>query len=128
MGTGRTPGNHVRYPGYDVLGQAPTWDAVTRGVVLRRLGPPAPVRFFTVQEEAVARPMLDRLRLVREALGEGVELYVDTNGAYDRKQAIRLGREFADTRASTASSSTGCSTPTAGSCAPTCPVPGWGSS
>jgi Gluconate 2-dehydrogenase subunit 3 len=61
MGTGRAPGGHARYPGYDVLGQAPTWDPVTKGVVLRRLGPTPPVRFFTVQEEAVARPMLDRL-------------------------------------------------------------------
>lgn len=61
MGTGRTPGGHARYPGYDVLGQAATWDAVTRGVVLRRLGPSPPVRFFSVQEEAVARPLLDRL-------------------------------------------------------------------
>jgi L-alanine-DL-glutamate epimerase-like enolase superfamily enzyme len=33
---------------------------------------------------------------VREALGGEVELYVDANGAYDRKQAIRLAREFAD--------------------------------
>jgi hypothetical protein len=61
MGAGRTPGGHARYPGYDVLGQAPTWDPVTKGVVLRRLGPTAPVRFFSVEEEAVARPMLDRL-------------------------------------------------------------------
>ncbi len=61
MGTGTTPGGHVRYPGYDVLGQAPTWDPVTRGVVLRRLGPPPPVRFFTPAEEAVARSLLDRL-------------------------------------------------------------------
>jgi hypothetical protein len=29
---------------------------VTRGVVLHRLGPPPPVRFFTPAEEAVARP------------------------------------------------------------------------
>jgi hypothetical protein len=61
MGAGTTPGGQVRYPGYDVLGQAPTWDPVTRGVVLRRLGPPPPVRFFTPAEEAVARPLLDRL-------------------------------------------------------------------
>jgi Gluconate 2-dehydrogenase subunit 3 len=61
MGTGGTPGGHARYRDYDVLGQAPTWDAVTKGVVLRRLGPTPPVRFFSVQEEAVARPMLDRL-------------------------------------------------------------------
>ena len=61
MGAGTTPDGHGRYPGYDVLGQAPTWDPVTRGVVLRRLGPPPPVRFFTPAEEAAARPLLDRL-------------------------------------------------------------------
>jgi Gluconate 2-dehydrogenase subunit 3 len=61
MAGGTTPGGQVRYPGYDVLGQAPGWDPVTRGVVLRRLGPPPPVRFFTPAEEAVARPLLDRL-------------------------------------------------------------------
>ena len=62
MGTsGTTPGGDVRFPGYDVLGQAPGWDAVTAGVVLRRLGPPPPRRFFTVDEEATARPLLDRL-------------------------------------------------------------------
>jgi hypothetical protein len=61
MGTGTTPGGHVRFPGFDVLGQAPGWDPVTAGVVLRRLGPPPPRRFFTVDEEATARPLLDRL-------------------------------------------------------------------
>jgi Gluconate 2-dehydrogenase subunit 3 len=61
MATGRAPGGHTRYPGYDVLGQAPTWDRQTTGVVLRRLGPPPPTRFFTPAEEAVARPLLDRL-------------------------------------------------------------------
>jgi len=59
--SGPVPGGEVRFPGYDVLGQAPGWDPVTAGVVLRRLGPPPPVRFFTVDEEAVARPLLDRL-------------------------------------------------------------------
>jgi len=59
--SGPVPGGEVRFPGYDVLGQAPGWDRVTAGVVLRRLGPPPPVRFFTVDEEAVARPLLDRL-------------------------------------------------------------------
>jgi hypothetical protein len=34
---------------------------VTKGVVLRRLGPPPPLRFFTVAEEATCRPLLDRL-------------------------------------------------------------------
>ena len=58
---GTAPGGHERFPGYDVLGQAPTWDAITQGVVLRRLGPPPKLRFFTVDEEAVCRPLLDRL-------------------------------------------------------------------
>jgi hypothetical protein len=61
MPTGQTPGGHVRYPGYDVLGQVPTWDEVTKGVVLRRLARPGPTRFFTPDEEAAARPLLDRL-------------------------------------------------------------------
>jgi L-alanine-DL-glutamate epimerase-like enolase superfamily enzyme len=45
-----------------------------------------------------ARPLrdLERVGRVREALGDEIELYVDANGAYDRKQAIRLAREFAD--------------------------------
>jgi hypothetical protein len=58
---GTTPGGHERFPGYDVLAQAPTWDAVTQGVVLRRLGPAPKLRFFTQDDEAVCRPLLDRL-------------------------------------------------------------------
>jgi L-alanine-DL-glutamate epimerase-like enolase superfamily enzyme len=38
---------------------------------------------------------LERVSRVREALGDGVELYVDANGGYTRKQAVRLGRAFA---------------------------------
>jgi len=58
---GTTPGSHDRFPGFDVLDQAPGWDAVTQGVVLRRLGPPPPMRFFDVAEEAACRALLDRL-------------------------------------------------------------------
>ncbi|UTI65350.1 hypothetical protein NBH00_03850 [Paraconexibacter antarcticus] len=36
-----------------------------------------------------------RVRLAREAIGPDVELMVDANGAYDRKQALRLGERFA---------------------------------
>ena len=54
-----------RFGDFDVLSQAQSWDAVTSGVVLRRLGPPPPLRFFTVEEEATARPLLDCL-LARE--------------------------------------------------------------
>jgi L-alanine-DL-glutamate epimerase-like enolase superfamily enzyme len=42
------------------------------------------------------RQDLQRVGLVREALGDEVELYVDANGGYTRKQAVRLGRAFAD--------------------------------
>lgn len=59
--SGTSPAGRGRFEGYDVLGQVPTWDDVTKGVVLRRLGPPPPLRFFAVEEEAVGRPLLDRL-------------------------------------------------------------------
>ncbi|HLZ37299.1 MAG TPA: gluconate 2-dehydrogenase subunit 3 family protein [Mycobacteriales bacterium] len=50
-----------RFPGYDVLAEVPSWDAVTAGVVLARLGPPPPLRFFLPHEEAVAGALLDVL-------------------------------------------------------------------
>jgi hypothetical protein len=60
--TGPTPGGRQpRFPGFDVLAQVEHWDPVTAGVVLARLGPPPPIRFFTADEEAVARPLLDLL-------------------------------------------------------------------
>jgi L-alanine-DL-glutamate epimerase-like enolase superfamily enzyme len=35
-----------------------------------------------------------RVRAAREAIGEDAELFVDANGAYDRKQALVLGERF----------------------------------
>ena len=52
--TGTTPGEQGRFAGYDVLAQLSTWDEVTAGVVLRRLGPPQPLRFFSPAEQATA--------------------------------------------------------------------------
>ena len=49
------------FPGYDVTARSGAWDDVTAGVVLARLGPMPPPSFFTEAEEAVARPLLDRL-------------------------------------------------------------------
>lgn len=42
-------------------------------------------------------PALDpvRVRLARDAIGTDVELFVDANGAYSRKQALRLAEAFA---------------------------------
>jgi hypothetical protein len=60
--TGATPGGRQpRFPGFDVLSHVDHWDPVTAGVVLARLGPLPPIRFFTPDEEAIARPLLDLL-------------------------------------------------------------------
>jgi L-alanine-DL-glutamate epimerase-like enolase superfamily enzyme len=37
-----------------------------------------------------------RVGAARDAVGDDVELFVDANGAYDRKQALRLGRLYAE--------------------------------
>ncbi|WP_068157317.1 enolase C-terminal domain-like protein [Rhodococcus phenolicus] len=39
---------------------------------------------------------LDRIRQARRIIGEDTELYVDANGAYGRKQAVRLAAESAE--------------------------------
>ena len=38
----------------------------------------------------------DRVKAARKAIGEGVELFVDANGAYSVKQAIALAHRFAE--------------------------------
>jgi L-alanine-DL-glutamate epimerase-like enolase superfamily enzyme len=38
----------------------------------------------------------ERVRRAREAIGSGAELYVDANGAYERKQAVRLAELFCE--------------------------------
>lgn len=37
---------------------------------------------------------LSRVALARQVVGDDVELYVDANGGYTRKQAVRMGRMF----------------------------------
>jgi L-alanine-DL-glutamate epimerase-like enolase superfamily enzyme len=39
---------------------------------------------------------IDRVRAARHAIGPECELFVDANGAYDRKQALALAEAFAD--------------------------------
>jgi L-alanine-DL-glutamate epimerase-like enolase superfamily enzyme len=39
---------------------------------------------------------VERVHKVRQAIGPDAELYVDANGGYTRKQAVRLARTFAD--------------------------------
>ncbi|MGH9079838.1 MAG: enolase C-terminal domain-like protein [Acidimicrobiales bacterium] len=44
---------------------------------------------------------LDRVALARQVIGDDVELYVDANGGYSRKQAIRMGRRCVEEHAVT---------------------------
>lgn len=59
-----------RFPTFDVMAQAPHWDAATRAVVDGRLDDLPPVRFFTPAEEAAATCLLDQLMGQRSAPGE----------------------------------------------------------
>jgi L-alanine-DL-glutamate epimerase-like enolase superfamily enzyme len=43
---------------------------------------------------------LDRVRQARRIIGPDAELYVDANGGYSRKQAIRVGRQLAEEQVS----------------------------
>jgi hypothetical protein len=64
---GRTIGGAAeRFPGFDVLDEVSHWDAATAGVVLSRLGPCPPLRFFSLAEEAVGRALFDQLLDQRE--------------------------------------------------------------
>ncbi len=50
-----------RFPGYDVLDQRDDWDSVTRAVVESRLRPRHGDAFFSEEEEATCRALLNRL-------------------------------------------------------------------
>jgi choline dehydrogenase-like flavoprotein len=59
---GSVPGDREpRFPGFDVLAHVDAWDPVTAGVVLARLGPRQPLRFFPEPVEAGARALFDLL-------------------------------------------------------------------
>lgn len=53
---------------------------------------------FAVKMKVGREPGRDpsRVRAAREAIGKDVGLFVDANGAYDRKQALALGERFAE--------------------------------
>jgi hypothetical protein len=56
---GRTPQMHGRYPDFDCLSQAPHWDALTRSLVLSRLEPAGPLRFFSAPEARTLEAFCD---------------------------------------------------------------------
>ena len=68
--TERDRGPDGRFPGFDVLGQAPHWDEVTAGVVAARIGPPPALEFFTAAEAPCARALLHLLTGQDEQGGE----------------------------------------------------------
>ena len=84
-----TPGSGpARFPGYDVTSEAGRWDQVTAGVVLGRLAPPPPLRFFTVEEEPTVRALVDRL------LGQDDEPKVPAVEMIDQRLLNRAGDGF----------------------------------
>jgi len=56
---GTTPQMIGRYPDFDVLESTDSWDDATKKVVLARLEPPGPLRFFTPDEEPTLRAFCD---------------------------------------------------------------------
>ena len=78
---GTTPQMIGRYPDYDVLETADKWDEATRRVVLARLEPPGPLRFFTPEEEPCLRAFCDTV------LAQDVEPRVPAAESVDSKLA-----------------------------------------
>jgi len=112
-------GAESRFPGFNALSQTRRWDPVTVGVVLGRLGPPPPVRFFTPAEQAVATALLARLlgdagevpvlrmidsRLAEqqtdgwryEDMPEDGQAWRDSLAALDSEAEVRFGQAFAE--------------------------------
>lgn len=58
---GTTPQMIGRYPDFDVFDALDTWDEATKRVVLARLEPPGPLRFFTAAEEPTVRVFCDTI-------------------------------------------------------------------
>ncbi len=56
---GTTPQMIGRYPDFDVFDALDTWDEATKRVVLARLKPPGPLRFFTTAQELTLRAFCD---------------------------------------------------------------------
>lgn len=89
---GDTPGGEQRrFPGFDVLGEVDTWDAVTAGVVLDRLGFPPALRFFSVVEHAVGKCLFDQLLDQRDPPRVPVLELVDARLAENQTDGWRYG-------------------------------------
>ena len=81
-----------RYPDFDVLSVTDTWDHATKDVVLARLEPPGPLRFFTAAQEPTLRAFCDTVMAQDNEPRVPVAEFVD-----DKMAAGRLdGYQYAD--------------------------------
>lgn len=74
---GTTPQMIGRYPDFDVLSAADTWDKATTSVVMARLAKPSPLRFFTATEEPTLRAFCDTVMAQDEEPRVPVAEFVD---------------------------------------------------
>ncbi|MGI8880228.1 MAG: gluconate 2-dehydrogenase subunit 3 family protein [Jatrophihabitans sp.] len=81
-----------RYPDYDVMSAADTWDHATKKVVLARLDALGPLRFFTAEEDPTLRAFCDTVMAQDGEPRVPVAEFVD-----DKLAAGRLdGYQYAD--------------------------------
>jgi L-alanine-DL-glutamate epimerase-like enolase superfamily enzyme len=85
---------HDEVPVYGSGGFTTYDDETTRAQLERWVGAGIPRVKIKIGESwgTEERRDLHRVELARAVVGDDVELYVDANGAYTRKQAIRVGR------------------------------------
>jgi Gluconate 2-dehydrogenase subunit 3 len=67
-----------RYPGFDPISQASTWDPVTAELVLSRLAPPRAFTFFTADEQATVTALADALTGQRDDRLVPVAEFIDS--------------------------------------------------
>ncbi|MGI8869180.1 MAG: gluconate 2-dehydrogenase subunit 3 family protein [Mycobacteriales bacterium] len=89
---GVTPQMIGRYPDYDVLAASDTWDQATRRVVLARLDPPGPMRFFAAEQEPTLRAFCDTVLAQDDEPRVPVAEFVDAKLAAGRLD----GYQYAD--------------------------------
>jgi hypothetical protein len=89
---GASPQMIGRYPDYDVLSAADTWDDATKAVVLARLEQGGPLRFFTTEEEPTLRAFCDTVMAQDEEPRVPVAEFVDDKLADGRLD----GYQYAD--------------------------------
>ena len=76
-------GGFTSYSNDRLADQLRTWSASGFGAVKMKIGADAAVDH-------------DRVRIARDAIGPACDLFVDANGAYERKQALALAMQFAE--------------------------------